>query len=95
MSTIKTYWREVLIILLLVWALYGNFKNPAVKPQIELKEVIAEEVIEVDIKEETKEIDFNSLTYNEAFNKMYSEYGDGHVFEWRDGIYLTKLKIGE
>ena len=90
MSTIKTYWREILIILLLVWALYGNFKDPTTMPQIEFKEIVVEKIVEVEIDK-----GFDSLTFHEAFSEMYTEHGEGYEFEWRGNNYLTKLKIGE
>mgnify|MGYP003143110815 CR=1 FL=1 len=35
---------------------------------------------------------FDALSFGEAFNRMYREYGEGNVFDWRGKAYLTKYK---
>tara|TARA_R100000152_G_C6775543_1_gene204019 strand:+ start:2448 stop:2678 length:231 start_codon:yes stop_codon:yes gene_type:complete len=42
------------------------------------------------IKEELNS--FDSLEFGEAFNCMYEEHGEGHIFEWRGNSYITLYK---
>ena len=79
-----SYWREFIIVLLLFFSISSMNKINEAK---ELEEVVIEqEVVKVDEWQ-----DFDKLSFNEAFSQMYTMYGDGHIFDWRGNVYLTKL----
>ena len=79
-----SYWREFIIVLLLFFSISCMNKINEAK---ELEEVVIEqEVVKVDEWQ-----DFDKLSFNEAFSQMYTMYGDGHIFDWRGNVYLTKL----
>ena len=81
---IFSYWREFIIVLLLFFSISSMNKINEAK---ELEEVVIEqEVVKVDEWQ-----DFDKLSFNEAFSQMYTMYGDGHIFDWRGNVYLTKL----
>ena len=81
---IFSYWREFIIVLLLFFSISCMNKINEAK---ELEEVVIEqEVVKVDEWQ-----DFDKLSFNEAFSQMYTMYGDGHIFDWRGNVYLTKL----
>ena len=79
-----SYWREFFIVLLLFFSISCMNKINEAK---ELEEVVIErEVVEVNEWQ-----DFDKLSFNEAFSQMYVTYGEGHIFDWRGSMYLTKL----
>ncbi len=54
-----------------------------------------------DIKNEIGNIElkieegFDKLPFGAAWRSMYDEYGEGHVFDWRNSLYTTNTKEGE
>ena len=58
-------------------------------PKVEEKiEDVKEEV--KDVEEEAKEA-LDKLDFGSAWRTMYDEHGEGHVFDWRDGLYTTDI----
>ena len=43
-------------------------------------------------KQQTQWTGFDALSFGEAFNRMYKKHGEGHVFDWRGKVYLTKYR---
>ena len=86
MKSIKKYWREWTIIIASIFIMYhtitGTFSSNNPKGMIVNEQV---EFIEHNWT------GFDSLSFDEAFGQMYTEYGPGHVFDWRGNIFLTKL----
>tara|TARA_R100000808_G_scaffold12515_1_gene31126 strand:+ start:1746 stop:2018 length:273 start_codon:yes stop_codon:yes gene_type:complete len=87
MKSIKRYWRELLIVLLLMIFAINSINKPTAEPQ----RIITKEVPVV-VVDEPKWQGFDSLSFGEAFNQMYLLYGEGHLFDWRGKVYLTKLR---
>ncbi len=86
--SIFSYWREIMIISLLLFSVSCLNKIKADE------EEQLEENIEINKQIETinhKWTGFDALSFEEAFGQMYTEYGPGHVFDWRGNVFLTKL----
>tara|TARA_R100000808_G_C2150531_1_gene159306 strand:+ start:385 stop:639 length:255 start_codon:yes stop_codon:yes gene_type:complete len=82
MNKLFSYWREIVI------AIFGFYiLGKAINNEPE-KEIIVDEQVEII---ENKWTGFDALTFDEAFSQMYTMYGDGHVFDWRGKVFLTKL----
>ena len=69
------------------------------KPEAVVKEVVAP--VKEEIKEVEEEIDnivpgikeeLNKLDFGQAWRSMYNLYGEGHIFDWRDGLYTTNMR---
>lgn len=84
-SKFFSYWREMIIVGLLIFSV--SCLKKAKKP-IEEGLKVNEQIEFI----EHKWTGFDSLTFDEAFGQMYTEYGPGHVFDWRGNIFLTKLE---
>ena len=83
-----SYWREIMIISLLLFSVSCLNKIKADEEE-QLEERIK-------VNEHVEFIDHNwpgvdALSFKEAFSQMYTEYGPGHVFDWRGNVFLTKL----
>ena len=92
MGKLLKYWREITIVSLLLWAIVrGNNEKHCEPCYNKLKEI---DTI-VNTNEITEWEGFDALSFNEAFSQMYLEHGQGHVFDWRNEVYLTNLKEGE
>ena len=89
MKKLTSYWRELIIASLLIWAIVRGNYNDCDNCYNKVQE------IDLTINEERIWEGFDTLSFNEAFNQMYIEYGQGHAFDWRGKVYLTNLKEGE
>ena len=80
------YWREIVIVSLLIWIIAGNRTNA--RP-----ETPSNDIQEIDMVVEEMIIweGLDALSFSEAFNQIYDNHGEGHIFDWRGKVYLTKL----
>jgi hypothetical protein len=85
MAKILSYWREITIALVLILMLCCfNYIVPNQPEEVKETKIV--------LNSNKKWEGFDSLSFGEAFNQMYSKHGSGYVFEWRGKVYLTKLR---
>ena len=75
----------MLIVSLLLWAVLRGNSEHCDTCYNKIKE------IDMIVNEEKTWEGFDTLSFDDAFNQMYIEYGSGHIFDWRGKVYLTKL----
>ena len=87
-SKFFSYWREMTIVGLLIFSVSCIDKLKKAEEPVKEGLKVNEQVEFI----EHNWTGFDSLSFDEAFAQMYTEYGPGHVFDWRGNVFLTKLE---